>query len=51
VPNRTPDPIVPFQPAAVQVPQVAGTILVVKSGRIWSVSGADELTPLGAGQT
>jgi len=51
VPNRTPDPIVPFQPAAVQVPQVAGTILFVKSGRIWSVSGADELTPLGAGQT
>jgi hypothetical protein len=33
VPNRTPDPVTPFQPAAVQVPQVAGTILFVKAGR------------------
>jgi Tol biopolymer transport system component len=47
VPNRTPDPVKPFQPASIAVPQVAGTILFVKSGRIWSVSGSDVLTPLG----
>ena len=51
IPNRTPDPVKPFQPAAAQVPQVAGTILFVKAGRIWSVSGADVLTPLGASTT
>ncbi len=51
VPNRTPDPVTPFQPAAISVPQVAGSILFVKAGRIWSVSGADVLTPLGASAT
>lgn len=50
VPNRTPDPIAPFQPAAVQVPRLKGTILFVKAGRIWSVSGADALTQLGSSQ-
>jgi len=50
VPNRTPDPVQPFQPAAIAVPRIRGTILFVKAGRIWSVSGADTLTQLGPSQ-
>ena len=44
VSTRTPDPIVPFTPP--QKPQVLGTILFVKAGNIWSVSGGDQLTQI-----
>lgn len=47
VPDRTPDAIRPYQPAGVVVPTVKGTILFVKAGRVWSVSGADRLTQIG----
>ena len=42
--SRTPDPIVPFTPP--QKPQVLGTILFVKAGNVWSVSGSDQLTQI-----
>jgi len=46
VPNRTPNSIVVYTPVAAQPPQVLGTILFVKAGNIWSVSGGDQLTRL-----
>lgn len=52
VSTRTPDPIKVLpadQAQQPQPPQVRGTILVVKAGNIWSVSGADVLTQLSTG--
>jgi Tol biopolymer transport system component len=46
VAGRTPNPIVPYTPVAAQPPSVLGTILFVKAGNIWSVTGADQLTQL-----
>lgn len=46
VPNRTPDPIKPLQPAVSIVAHVRGTIAFAKAGNLWSVSGADVLAQL-----
>ncbi len=46
VAGRTPNPIVVYTPVAVQAPHVLGTILFVKAGNIWSVTGDDQLTQL-----
>jgi len=46
VPNRTPDPVKVFVPVVPQVPQVRGSILIIKAGNIWSVSGSDALSQL-----
>ncbi len=43
-PAATPNPVAPV--AAPQLPHVAGTILFVKGGNIWSVAGADALTQI-----
>ncbi|MGO9177737.1 MAG: TolB family protein [Candidatus Limnocylindrales bacterium] len=51
VPNRTPNPVVVYTPVAAQPPHVVGTILFVKAGNIWSVSGDDQLTRLTSGGT
>ncbi len=54
VANRTPNPVVVYTPVAVQPPHVLGSILFVKAGNIWSVTGDDQLTQLtssGADQT
>ncbi len=49
VPDRTPDPVVVFQPAIPQKPHVAGAILFSKAGNLWSVGGDDRLTQLTTG--
>jgi len=46
VPNRTPDPVKVFVPVVPQVPQVRGSILFIKAGNIWSVSGSDTISQL-----
>jgi dipeptidyl aminopeptidase/acylaminoacyl peptidase len=46
VPNRTPDPIIVFQPE--QRPTIKGTILFAKAGNIWSVSNDDQLRQITA---
>ncbi len=47
VAGRTPDPVKPFPVTGTQnspaVPHVRGTILFVKAGNVWSVSGDDNL--------
>jgi Tol biopolymer transport system component len=43
-PDRTPDPVKPYVPA--KKTQVKGTILFVKAGNIWSVSGESVLTQI-----
>jgi Tol biopolymer transport system component len=46
VPNRTPDPIKPFQPAVSSAPHVRGSILFAKAGNLWTASGDDVLAQL-----
>ena len=47
VAGRTPNPVVVYTPVPVaQPPHVLGTILFVKAGNIWSVSGNDQLTQM-----
>ena len=43
-PNRTPDPVKPYVPA--KKTQIKGTILFVKAGNVWSVSGESVLTQI-----
>jgi Tol biopolymer transport system component len=51
VPNRTPDPIKPFQPSVSTVPHVRGSIVFAKAGNLWTVSGEDVLAQLTTGGT
>ena len=51
VPDRTPNPVTPFQPAVPVAPQVRGTIVFSKAGNIWATSGADVLTQITSGGT
>lgn len=51
VPNRTPDPIKPFQPAVSTVPHVRGAIAFAKAGNLWTVSGDDVLAQVTSGGT
>ena len=46
VPNRTPDPIKPFQPVVSTTPHVRGSIVFAKAGNLWTVGGDDVLTQL-----
>jgi Tol biopolymer transport system component len=43
-PNRTPDPVKPYVPA--KKTEIKGTILFVKAGNVWSVSGESVLTQI-----
>jgi Tol biopolymer transport system component len=49
VAGRTPDPVKPFTPP--ERTQVRGTILFVKAGNVWAVSGNSDLLQISSGGT